>query len=236
MAIDISEFKARNAEAQRINSEIQRMAGAIEENKKQFRQLCEAYEKTYGEHVDEQNLAEVLARVSTDVEKQAIMQAELIEKAKQGIVIHKDEASAQTGVSSGVGIQPSAQVGAQASTQPTNSDPTQGTIPVQASSQGTIPVQPSAQASTQPSAQPISSAAQQPFVAPVQPAPVPMSASTLSQAALQQSNNGVTHKMPSEAPANPTPIQPTVGIAGWNNNAGAGLDFNKILGGNFGGV
>ena len=228
MAIDISEFKARNAEAQRINSEIQRMAGAIEENKKQFRQLCEAYEKTYGEHVDEQNLAEVLARVSTDVEKQAIMQAELIEKAKQGIVIHKDEASAQTGVSSGVGVQPSAQVGAQ----PTNSAPTQGTIPVQASSQGNIPVQPSAQASTQP----ISSAAQQPFVAPVQPAPVPMSASTLSQAALQQSNNGVTHKMPSEAPANPTPIQPTVGIAGWNNNAGAGLDFNKILGGNFGGV
>ena len=85
--LDISTFKARNQEAQKINISIQQARGGIEENKRQFAELCAKYKATYNQDITAENLPTILAECEADVKKQTEEQVLAIERAKAGIVV-----------------------------------------------------------------------------------------------------------------------------------------------------
>lgn len=89
--MDISTFKTRNEEAQKINIKIQQARGAIEENKRQFAELCAKYKATYNQDITAENLAQILAECEAEIEKQSEEQALAIERAKAGILVSSSD-------------------------------------------------------------------------------------------------------------------------------------------------
>ena len=247
MQISIADFKARNAEAQAINAEIQKAQGAIEENRRQFAKLCEEYEKQFGEHVDEKNLAEILARVTADVQAQAEVQALAIEKAKAGIVITDDsneETVASTPSPTSTPVQASTPAPAAVQTPaPAPVTPPQTPVaPVQTNPfVAPPPVAPAAPV-TPPPVAPAAPTQTNPFLTPAADgeAPKPFSAAALSAAAVKQANAASVPDMTqqisaTQSTAEAAPTFPGVSIPGWNIPTGNSLDFNAMLGGAFGG-
>lgn len=134
--MDISTFKARNEEAQAINIKIQQARGAIEENKRQFAELCAKYKATYNQDITAENLAQILADCEAEIEKQSEEQALAIERAKAGILVSSsDTQTTVDGASSGEGTTPSGQTAGVAnninSTQPTVGGGRQENVPQQ---------------------------------------------------------------------------------------------------------
>lgn len=220
--MNIETFKAGNAEAQKLNAEIQRAHGALEENKRQFDKLCAEYNATYGCNITAENLEAELASVMQTVQAQANAQAQAIAAAKNGIIVD-DSANAEAPV---------------AQTAPS---PVTGTIPQ--SQQTVAPVQTAIpQPQTAPS--PVQGTIPQPQVAPAPvesvpeaPAPRPMSAASLSSQAFAQSSvaPNLTDPTANAPKTNETAgsIQGT-GIPNWGN-PGQVVDFSAMLGGKFGG-
>lgn len=81
----IAEFKNRNAEAQAFNVKIQQARGAIEENKRQFEQLCAEYKAQYGEDVNADNVEALLSKVTAELERQVEAQERAIAEARESI-------------------------------------------------------------------------------------------------------------------------------------------------------
>ena len=237
--MNISEFKERNQEAQRINAEIQKAQGARDENERQFKLLCEQYEATYGEHIDANNLEEVLNRVAREVEAQAAAQAKAIELAKNGVVIQ--EQVVQEPVQQSITPAQSAVIPPAQSVAPQQvavAPPVQE--PVQATLFDTPPAQPAqVQAVTPPVVQQAAPPVAQPAITSPQPvetptvSPTPISAVNLSAAALQQSNTQPDLRQPEET-NNTETITPSVAVPGWGVPQGT-VDFSQLLGGSFGG-
>lgn len=260
--VTIKEFEARNAEAQRINAEIQKAQGALEENKRQFEELCKKYEAEYGEPVNAENIEQIFNRVYSEVAAAAEEQRVALENARNGVIVPTgqpavEQNTAQAGTAQ-VGTVQTAQNFAPAG-QPVSQTVSQAT-------QGLIDA-----------AQNFAAGTQQGFVAPQQPAPVQQTASPAANpifgapTSAAQSTNAVQLSPvggqvmfgSAEAPAGTQPIsasaipqtaftaqadikqpveqdtseqiKPAYNIPGWGTANNSDIDFNQVLGGTFGG-
>ena len=99
----IAEFKNRNAEAQAFNVKIQQARGAIEENKRQFEQLCAEYKAQYGEDVNADNVEALLSKVTAELERQVEAQERAIAEARESIYKVADTAVETEGNAADVG-------------------------------------------------------------------------------------------------------------------------------------
>lgn len=217
--MNIETFKAGNAEAQKLNAEIQRAHGALEENKRQFDKLCAEYNATYGCNITAENLEAELASVMQTVQAQANAQAQAIAAAKNGIIVD-DSANAEAPVTQ------------------TAPSPATGTIP---QPQQTVAPVRTAIPQPQVASSPVQGTIPQPQVAPASveeaPAPRPMSAASLSSQAFAQSSVAPNLTDPT---ANAPKTSETAGsiqgsgIPNWGN-PGQVVDFSAMLGGKFGG-
>lgn len=212
--MDIETFKARNLEAQKLNAEIQRAQGALEENKRQFEALCAEYKATYGEELTAETLEAEMNSVLASVTAMAQAQAQAIEAAKSGVIVSEEADSPASGT-------------APAQVAPA---PVQNPTPV--------PVQNPAPAQVAPA--PVPNIFGNMGIPAPTPAPEParpMSASVLTASALAQSAGAPNIPDPlaqaqSSAPENT--IQATNGIPGWGN-PNQSFDFSAMMGGKFGG-
>ena len=205
--MNIDEFKANNDVAQKLNAEIQRAHGALEENKRQFDKLCAEYNEAYHCNITAETLEAELASVMQTVQAQAAAQAAAIERAKQGIVISDAPVSGTTAPD----VAPA---------------PVQTAVP--SPSMGTVPV--SVVASTPSMSTPVASEEEP-------PAPRPVSAASLSAQAFSQAMSSVdlTDPMSREVAKTPDADKITgTGILGWDNPT-RNVDFSAMLGGKFGG-
>lgn len=218
--MDIETFKARNLEAQKLNAEIQRAQGALEENKRQFEALCAEYKATYGEELTAETLEAEMNSVLASVTAMAQAQAQAIEAAKSGVIVSEEADNSVSGTAP-------AQV-----------------APAPAQNPAPVPVQNPAPAQVAPA--PVQNPAPVPNIfgnagipAPT-PAPEParpMSASVLTAGALAQSAGAPSIPDPlaqAQTPAPENTIKATNGIPGWGN-PNQSFDFSAMMGGKFGG-
>lgn len=155
----IAEFKNRNAEAQAFNVKIQQARGAIEENKRQFEQLCAEYKAQYGEDVNADNIEALLNKVTAELERQVVAQERAIAEARESIYKVADTGVTDEGNADDVGT---TEMGTAAETVAPAAMPTPAPIPAPAAV-APAPVAPVAVAPTPAPVAP---------VAPVAPAPV----------------------------------------------------------------
>lgn len=217
--MDIETFKARNLEAQKLNAEIQRAQGALEENKRQFEALCAEYKATYGEELTAETLEAEMNSVLASVTAMAQAQAQAIEAAKSGVIVSEEVDNSVSGT-------------APAQVAPA---PVQNPVPTQVAS---VPAQNPAPAFVAPTPAPnifgsTGISAPTPASEPARP----MSASVLTASALAQSAGAPNIPDPlaqaqSSAPENT--IKATNGIPGWGN-PNQSFDFSAMMGGKFGG-
>lgn len=212
--MDIETFKARNLEAQKLNAEIQRAQGALEENKRQFEALCAEYKATYGEELTAETLEAEMNSVLASVTAMAQAQAQAIEAAKSGVIVSEEADSPASGT-------------APAQVAPA---PVQNPAPV--------PVQNPVPAQVAPA--PVPNIFGNTGIPAPTPAPEParpISASVLTAGALAQSAGAPSIPDPlaqAQTPAPENTIQATNGIPGWGN-PNQSFDFSAMMGGKFGG-
>lgn len=223
--MDIETFKARNLEAQKLNAEIQRAQGALEENKRQFEALCAEYKATYGEELTAETLEAEMNSVLASVTAMAQAQAQAIEAAKSGVIVSEEADSFASGTAPAqVAPAPVQATPAQVAPAPAQVAP----VPVQVAP---VPVQNPAPVPN------IFGNAGIPAPTPAPEPARPMSASVLTASALAQSAGAPSISDPlaqaqSSAPENT--IQATNGIPGWGN-PNQSFDFSAMMGGKFGG-
>lgn len=204
----IEEFKAGNERANALNIKIQQAQGALEENKRQFEKLCAEFEAEYHVKVTAENLDSLLASTLAEVTALAEEQRKAIEDAEKSIYIETGTANAaQSGTSQ---VQGTANA-----VQPVNTQP----------ASNVAPVQPAVAAPTQPTYTAPTGTAHPQAVFGAAPARVIPSPEALQQAQLAQNPEMTMPNISSDIPA----IKPSI-----QDNASV-VDFDKILGGKFGG-
>lgn len=222
----IEEFKAGNKRANALNVKIQQAQGALEENKRQFEKLCAEFEAEYHVKVTAENLDSLLASTLAEVTALAEEQKKAIEDAEKSIYIEAGTAPAPV---------EQAQVPveqAQASTVPSQSSVTPATANTafgnSVATQAQVPVTPVAPAPVPPQ-QPTYTAptgtAQPQAVFGATPARVTPSPEALQQAQLAQNPELTMPNISADIPAIKPSIQDGTSV----------VDFDKILGGKFGG-
>lgn len=204
----IEEFKAGNERANALNIKIQQAQGALEENKRQFEKLCAEFEAEYHVKVTAENLDSLLASTLAEVTALAEEQRKAIEDAEKSIYIETGTANAaQSGT---LQVQGTANA-----VQPVNTQP----------ASNVAPVQPAVAAPTQPTYTAPTGTAHPQAVFGAAPARVIPSPEALQQAQLAQNPEMTMPNISSDIPA----IKPSI-----QDNASV-VDFDKILGGKFGG-
>lgn len=204
----IEEFKAGNERANALNIKIQQAQGALEENKRQFEKLCAEFEVEYHVKVTAENLDSLLASTLAEVTALAEEQRKAIEDAEKSIYIETGTANAaQFGTSQTQGTANAAQ--------PVNTQP----------ASNVAPVQPAVAAPTQPTYTAPTGTAHPQAVFGAAPARVIPSPEALQQAQLAQNPEMTMPNISSDIPA----IKPSI-----QDNSSV-VDFDKILGGKFGG-
>lgn len=204
----IEEFKAGNERANALNIKIQQAQGALEENKRQFEKLCAEFEAEYHVKVTAENLDSLLASTLAEVTALAEEQRKAIEDAEKSIYIETGTANAaQFGTSQAQGTANAAQ--------PANTQP----------ASNVAPVQPTVAAPTQPTYTAPTGTAHPQAVFGAAPARVIPSPEALQQAQLAQNPEMTMPNISSDIPA----IKPSI-----QDNSSV-VDFDKILGGKFGG-
>lgn len=204
----IEEFKAGNERANALNVKIQQAQGALEENKRQFEKLCAEFEAEYHIKVTAENLDSLLASTLAEVTALAEEQRKAIEDAEKSIYIEMGTTNAaQFGTSQAQGTANAAQ--------PANTQP----------ASNVAPVQPAVAAPTQPTYTAPTGTAHPQAVFGAAPARVIPSPEALQQAQLAQNPEMAMPNISSDIPA----IKPSI-----QGNSSV-VDFDKILGGKFGG-
>lgn len=212
----IEEFKAGNERANALNIKIQQAQGALEENKRQFEKLCAEFEAEYHVKVTAENLDSLLASTLAEVTALAEEQRKAIEDAEKSIYI-------ETGTTN------AAQFGTSVAAQPVNTQPASNVAPTQPvntqPAPNVAPAQPAVAAPTQPTYTAPTGTAHPQAVFGAAPARVIPSPEALQQAQLAQNPEMTMPNISSDIPA----IKPSI-----QDNSSV-VDFDKILGGKFGG-
>lgn len=212
----IEEFKAGNERANALNIKIQQAQGALEENKRQFEKLCAEFEAEYHVKVTAENLDSLLASTLAEVTALAEEQRKAIEDAEKSIYI--ETGTAQASATPVADNTVPAQFGAQ---QPqTNTTPAQFGTPQAQAPVSPVPVQPQQPTYTAPTG-----TAQPQAVFGTAPARVTPSPEALQQAQLAQNPEMSVPSLSPDIPA----IKPSI------QDSSSVVDFDKILGGKFGG-
>lgn len=204
----IEEFKAGNERANALNIKIQQAQGALEENKRQFEKLCAEFEVEYHVKVTAENLDSLLASTLAEVTALAEEQRKAIEDAEKSIYI-------ETGTTNAAQFGTSQAQGTANAAQPVNTQP----------ASNVAPVQPAVAAPTQPTYTAPTGTAHPQAVFGAAPARVIPSPEALQQAQLAQNPEMTMPNISSDIPA----IKPSI-----QDNSSV-VDFDKILGGKFGG-
>lgn len=208
----IEEFKAGNKRANALNVKIQQAQGALEENKRQFEKLCTEFEAEYHVKVTAENLDSLLASTLAEVTALAEEQKKAIEDAEKSIYIEAGTAPAPVEQA-----QPSV-TPATDNTAFGNSVTTQAQAPV-------TPVAPAPVPPQQPTYTAPTGTAQPQAVFGATPARVTPSPEALQQAQLAQNPELTMPNISADIPAIKPSIQDGTSV----------VDFDKILGGKFGG-
>lgn len=204
----IEEFKAGNERANALNVKIQQAQGALEENKRQFEKLCAEFEAEYHVKVTAENLDSLLASTLAEVAALAEEQRKAIEDAEKSIYI-------ETGTTNAAQFGTSQVQGTANAAQPVNTQP----------ASNVAPVQPAVAAPTQPTYTAPTGTVHPQAVFGAAPARVTPSPEALQQAQLAQNPEMTMPNISSDIPA----IKPSI-----QDNSSV-VDFDKILGGKFGG-
>lgn len=218
----IEEFKAGNERANALNIKIQQAQGALEENKRQFDKLCAEFEAEYHVKVTAENLDSLLASTLAEVTALAEEQRKAIEDAEKSIYI-------ETGTTNAAQFGTSQVQGTANAAQPVNTQSASNVAPVQPvntqPASNVAPVQPAVAAPTQPTYTAPTGTAQPQAIFGAAPARVTPSPEALQQAQLAQNPEMTMPNISSDIPA----IKPSI-----QDNSSV-VDFDKILGGKFGG-